>query len=65
MKLRELERKLMAQGCTVKSDLGSHTKWICPCGRHQAHIPRHTMVSPGVVNDTAKKLACLPKGWIK
>jgi hypothetical protein len=65
MKLRDLVRRLAALGCTIKSNAGSHTKWICPCGQHQANIPRHTMVSPGVVADTAKKLACLPKGWIK
>lgn len=56
MKLRDVVRALTTQLCTIRSDDGSHTKWICPCGRHSANIPRHRIVSPGVVRDTIKRL---------
>jgi predicted RNA binding protein YcfA (HicA-like mRNA interferase family) len=65
MKLRDVERALKAHGCTVISDKGGHTKWSCPCGQHQAHIPRHKEISPGVISDTIKKLTCLPKGLLQ
>ena len=30
-----------------------------------ANIPRHTTFTPGVVRDTIRRLACLPKGWLQ
>ena len=65
LRLREVRRALVAVGCTVKAHSGSHTKWVCPCGRHTANIPRHSVVSPGVVRSTIERLACLPEGWLK
>jgi hypothetical protein len=65
MKLRDVVRALTTQQCTTRSDDGNHTKWICPCGRHSANIPRHRIVSPGVVRDTIKRLDCLPEGWLQ
>jgi len=65
MKLREVESALHEQNCHVISDRGDHTKWGCPCGQHTANIARHKMVSPGVVRDTTKRMACLPKGWLQ
>ena len=64
MKRREVERSLRAAGCQVLSEDGIHTKWICPCGQHSANIPRHTMISPGVVRSTIQRLACLEEGWL-
>ena len=61
---RVLDRALGANGCHVISDRGPHTKWVCPCGRHSANIPRHGVISPGVVADTVRRLVCLPKGWL-
>lgn len=65
MKRRDLARALVAAGCVVKSDTGPHTKWICPCGQHSANVPRHRDISPGVVADTIKRMACLPGGWLQ
>jgi hypothetical protein len=65
MKLRDVVKALTTQECTIRSDDGNHTKWICPCGRHSANIPRHRIVSPGVVRDTIKRLDCLPEGWLQ
>jgi predicted RNA binding protein YcfA (HicA-like mRNA interferase family) len=65
MRYRDVQRALVSEGCTHKSTRGSHEKWICPCGQHQAIVPNHKIVSPGVVNDTIKKLTCLQKGWLQ
>jgi hypothetical protein len=32
--------------------------------RHSANIPRHAVVSPGVVADTIRRMECLPKGMV-
>ena len=42
-----------------------HQKWYCPCGKHMAVIVEARIVSPGIVRDTVKKLACLPEGWLQ
>jgi hypothetical protein len=64
-KRRALEKALRAAGCAVKTDTGDHTKWICGCGRHTANIPRHGVISPGVVASTINRLSCLPEGWLQ
>lgn len=64
-KRRDLERALLAAGCSIKSASGGHDKWICPCSKHSANIPRHGVISPGVVASTKKRLTCLPEGWLK
>ena len=64
-KRRYVERALLSNGCTVKADTGDHTKWICGCGQHSANIPRHGTISPGVIANTIKRLACLPEGWLQ
>lgn len=64
-KRRALERALRAAGCSLKSDTGNHAKWICGCGAHSANIPRHGVISPGVVADTVKRMSCLPEGWLQ
>ena len=65
MKRRDVERALQQKGCYVITDSGDHTKWGCPCGQHTANIPRHRVVSPGVVRSTEQRIACLPKGWLQ
>jgi hypothetical protein len=65
MKLRDVEQALLRHGCRTLSDRADHTKWGCSCGQHTANIPRHAIVSPGVVRSTSKRLACLPEGWLQ
>jgi hypothetical protein len=65
MKYRAVERALLANGCTPKQGKGDHEKWYCPCGEHMAVVTQARVVSPGVVADTIKKLACLPAGWLQ
>jgi hypothetical protein len=65
MKYRDVERALLAQGCTCKQGKGDHEKWYCPCGQHIAVVTQARIVSPGVVADTIAKLSCLPKGWLR
>lgn len=65
MRLRDVNRALRAQGCDVKRDTGRHTTWECPCGAHTADIPRHNIISPGVVRDTISRMECLPEGWLQ
>lgn len=64
MKLTDVIRALNARGCRIVRDTGRHTRWVCPCGEHTADIPRHRQVSAGVVADTIRRLACLPRGWL-
>lgn len=68
MKRRDLEAKMRAAGCTPdanSSGRGPHDKWRCGCGNHSANIPRHAELSPGVIDNTIKRLSCLPEGWWK
>lgn len=62
---RDLARALLDSGCRPKEGKGDHQKWYCPCGKHMAVIVEARIVSPGVVRDTIKKLACLPEGWLR
>ena len=67
MKYRDVERALLANGCTWKQGKGDHIKWYCPpsCGNHVAVVTQARNVSAGVVADTINKLACLPAGWLQ
>jgi hypothetical protein len=67
MKYRDVERALLANGCTWKQGKGDHVKWYCPssCGKHLAVVTQAKNVSAGVVADTISKLACLPAGWLQ
>lgn len=65
MKFRDIERALLANGCTWRDGKGSHVVWYCPCGQHLVPVQRHREVSPGVVGDVIKKLACLAEGWLQ
>ncbi|WP_211173978.1 type II toxin-antitoxin system HicA family toxin [Pseudonocardia xinjiangensis] len=65
MKLRAVEKALIAHGCQVLRNTGDHTVWKCPCGAHRAPVPRHRDISPGVVQSVGKQMACLPEGWLQ
>lgn len=65
MRLRDLVKALESQGCELKAEGGKHSKWSCPCGGHLAIVPRHKWISPGVVGNTIKRMACLPEGWLQ
>ena len=66
MKLREVIRALRKHGCSEEKGT-KHSKWTCPspCRGHSANIPRHGEISPGVIGDTIKRMACLPEGWLQ
>lgn len=64
MRLREVIRALRKQGCSEEKGT-RHSKWVCPCKEHSANIPRHGEISPGVIGDTIKRMACLPEGWLQ
>lgn len=64
MRLKLVRRALRAADCTTEGGT-EHEKWRCPCGGHTANIPRHRDVSPGVVGDTIKRMACLTEGWLQ
>lgn len=64
MKLRLVISALKKHGCTQQGGK-EHEKWNCPCGEHSANIPRHRQISPGVIGDTIKRMACLPEGWLQ
>jgi predicted RNA binding protein YcfA (HicA-like mRNA interferase family) len=65
MRYSDVERALLANGCKWRQGKGDHSVWYCPCGQHIAVVTQARTVSPGVVADTIKKLACLPEGWLQ
>ncbi|MCW7941642.1 hypothetical protein AAW14_06245 [Streptomyces hygroscopicus] len=65
MKLRIVERALRQAGCQILSEDGKHTKWGCPCSQHTTAVPRHREVTPGVIRNIIRDLACPPKGWLQ
>lgn len=65
MKYRDMAKAFLANGCTSKPGKGDHEKWYCPCGQHMAVVTKPGTVSPGVVQDTIRKMTCLPKGWLQ
>ena len=65
MKYRDIRKALIAQHCTSAPGKGDHEKWYCPDGNHMAVVIKPGENSAGVVADTIKKLACLPKGWLQ
>ena len=65
MRRREVERELTRRGCQVLRTKGAHDVWGCPCGCHQAPLPRHKDISPGVVRSISNTLSCLPEGWLQ
>lgn len=65
MSKRLVVRALTEHGCYKESESGIHEKWRCPCGRHLTAVPRHTMLTPGVVRTIQRHMACLPERWLQ
>jgi predicted RNA binding protein YcfA (HicA-like mRNA interferase family) len=67
MAKRLVIRALTQQGCRKLSDGGIHEKWGCPvmCGKHTTAVPRHNEITPTVIRNIIRDLACLPKGWLQ
>jgi hypothetical protein len=61
----DVAKILASLRCRIISDRGPHTKWGCPCGQHTANVPRHRVISPGVVRDIQKRMNCLGEGWLQ
>jgi len=63
---RDVLKALRNAGClqVIGTGRGDHDKWACPCGKHTAPLPRHTVISPGVIRGLADRMQCLPKGWL-
>ena len=64
MKYREIRKALITAGCTYRNAKGDHESGN-PCGNHMAVVNSASIVSPGVVGDIIKKLACLNEGWLQ
>jgi hypothetical protein len=64
MRRRDVESAMAKRDCAWLRSGAEHDIWVCPCGRHQVAIPRHGMISAGVVASVEKKLACLPRRWL-
>lgn len=62
---RAVVKRLRSEGCRKASDDGVHEKWVCPCGRHTAPVPRHREITAGVVRRIDELMACLPRGWLQ
>lgn len=65
MKHRAVRKALVSNGCEHLRTKGSHEVWGCPCGEHTSVVTSHAIVSPGVVRNIVRDLACLPKGWLQ
>lgn len=65
MRYRDMERALLANGCTWKQGKGDHEMWYCPCGQHITVVTQSRIVSPGVVRQAIQRLSCLPEGWLQ
>lgn len=65
MSYRRLVKLLGQCGCTMRQGKGDHEKWYCPDGDHMVPIPHSQQISPGVLRDVVRKLACLPEGWLR
>jgi len=64
MRKRLVVKALLAHECRKVDDDGRHEKWVCPCGRRSAPVPRHSEISAGVVR-SLHTMACLPKDWLQ
>lgn len=65
MRYRDVERAMLAQGCTAKMGKGDHEKWYCPCGQHMTPVTKPGEVSPGLIRQAIKRMQCLPEGWLQ
>lgn len=61
---RRVAKQLRRLGCSARPGKGDHEVWTCGCGlEYRAVLTRPGTISPGVMTDVVKKLACLPEGW--
>lgn len=65
MRRRAVAKALAGAGCPVIREGGGHTVYGCPCGDHEAPLPRHKHITAGVVKAIGDQMACLPKGWLQ
>lgn len=65
MRRRAVVKALTRAGCEELRDDGRHTVYACPCGDHEAPLPRHKHITAGVVKSIGDQIACLPKGWLQ
>lgn len=56
MKLRDLERHLIAQGARKVAEGARHTKWRSADDTHATVVPRHTEIGPGLVRAICRQL---------
>lgn len=60
MKLRDLERHLIAHGGRKVGEGGKHTKWRSADGAHATAVPRHSELGPGLVHAIRRQLRMPP-----
>lgn len=61
---RDVERVLAGQGWLLTRTKGGHNVWVSPTGTDRLAIPRHGMVSPGVLRQVIRALGdTAPKEW--
>jgi predicted RNA binding protein YcfA (HicA-like mRNA interferase family) len=64
MRTREVIRRLTRAGFVFSREGGRHDIYRCGCGEgHQVPVPRHQMVSAGVVGALARQCPCLDRNW--
>jgi len=58
---------LVRQHCRKLSEHGKHEKWGCPrqCDQHVTSLPRHDLITAGVIRGLIGDLKCLPEGWLQ
>ena len=56
MKLRDLERHLLANGARKVGEGAKHTKWRSADGANASAVPRHTEIGPGLVRAICRQL---------
>lgn len=66
MSRRDVVAALRRVGCRLLREGASHSLFICDCPMaHKAAVPRHRLISPGVVRDIQSQIACAGKGWLQ
>ena len=39
--------------------------YLCACGNHKTAVPRHSVITAGVVRNIQEQIACERKGWLQ
>jgi predicted RNA binding protein YcfA (HicA-like mRNA interferase family) len=66
MTRRDVARRLNAIGAMVLREGGKHTVYVCCCGeKHKTAVPRHKVLTAGVVGSIQEQIACQEKGWLQ